>query len=257
MKLILCQLSLSEGKCQKNLAAIEDAIRTHAAETADLICFPELCVSGYDFAAVRASSPDERAALSSLAKKYRQPIFAGYTIREADRFFDAAGLFDADGTLLSEYRKIHLYGTERDFFTPGDEIAMCSFRGFSVGMLICADLGFGELSRIMAVRGCELLLTCSAWYAPWHELYQVLTRARAAENQMFVASVDRARGELPLCGHSAFAAPSGSVIAEAAHDGECFLTAELNKEDLLPIREAVPWVSKMLRPEVYEKERTR
>lgn len=257
MKLTLCQLRLTEGDCAGNLAAIESAIRAQAADAPDILCFPELAVSGYAFDTVRSRPVDERAALSALARAYHQPIFAGYAVEEQGRFYDAAGFFDETGALLGEYRKIHLYGSERDFFAAGDELALFSFRGWRIGLLICADLGFGEVSRIMAVHGCDLLLTCSAWYAPWHELYQLLTRARAAENQMFVAGVNRANGDLPLCGHSSMVDPSGSVIAAAQHDGECFLTAELDKAALDPARAAVPWVSKMLRPDVYGKEAAR
>lgn len=257
MKLTLCQLRLTEGAVAQNLAAIEEAIRAHQGEGADILCFPELAVSGYDFDAVRQSRTDERAALSALARSYRQPLFAGYAVESGGRRYDAAGLFDEDGTLLGEYRKIHLYGTERDFFAPGDELALLDFRGWRIGLLICADLGFGELSRILAVQHCDLLLTCSAWYAPWHELYRLLTRSRAAENQLFVASVNRAAGDLPLCGCSAVADPSGSVIAALEHDGAGSLTVELDRSLLQSVRDAIPWVSRMLRPEVYEKEAAR
>jgi predicted amidohydrolase len=113
--------------------------------------------------------------------------------------YNAAVAFDERGELVAAYRKLHLFDAfghrESDVVAPGSGLVACTLAGVRVGLEICYDLRFGELSRALAVGGAVLLVVPAAWAAgPFKEEHWVtLVRARAIENTVWVVAV----GQVP------------------------------------------------------------
>lgn len=113
LKTGLVQFSCLEGQVEENCRNIERAVRKYAGDV-DLLCFPELCVSGYDFRMAK-DSVKEKEFFAGLSRKYKVAIMAGVNVCEEGKYYDAACLWDEEGALLGEYRKIHLWDKESEF----------------------------------------------------------------------------------------------------------------------------------------------
>ena len=167
LKLGIIQLSIQEGNIEKNCAHIEELVRNHSSDDIDLLCFPELCISGYNFE--KAIISDREALFfSELASKYKIAIMAGINKKEGNQHYDVACIWDGTGTLLGEYKKIHLWDKENDFFAKGEELVTVSFKGWTIGLLICADFGFSELAKSLALKkNADVIMYPSGWNPGW------------------------------------------------------------------------------------------
>ncbi|MCI9582130.1 MAG: carbon-nitrogen hydrolase family protein [Clostridium sp.] len=252
LKLGIVQMSVQEGNTEENRRHLEHLVQTHSSDDIDLLCFPELCVSGYDFEKAAASDRED-AFLADLARRYGIAILAGISRKEGDSFFDVSCIWDGQGRLLGRYRKIHLWDKENDFFEKGDELVTVSFKGWTIGLLICADLGFAELSKALALnREADVIIYPSAWYPGWDYLFANLSSIRAAENQVYTIGLNRAAGDVDYCGNSVVSNPDGSVLARLCTPGEAYARVVLKKERLQQARDAIVW-RKMRREDVYRK----
>lgn len=251
MKIGVCQIKVIEGQIEKNILHIENTIKLHVDENLDLICFPELCISGYDFNVVKEKY-DEKSLFAMMANKYNIKILAGVSSFESDKFYDEVCIWDENGNLIFEYRKIHLWGEERRFFESGEDINIIDINGLKIGVLICSDLGFSEVAKIMAVKGCEIVIVPSAWHSPYEDLFKLMARARAAENQMYVITVNRAAGDMDFCGNSCCCDPSGDIIEESDAVSEDFFEVRVDISKVSEKRNEIPWL-KMRLPDIYKK----
>ena len=143
---------------------------------------------------------------------------------------------------------------ESEHEQAGEEIVTAPRRrARRVGLTVCYDLRFPELYRILAVRGARLIAVPSAFTAATgRDHWEVLLRARAIENQVFVLAPNQV-GEAPphfsSYGHSAIVDPWGTVLATAP-DGECFVAADLDLAAQERVRESLPSLANR-RPEAY------
>src|SRR4029077_11092345 len=158
-------------------------------------------------------------------------------------------------------RKIHMFDVEVGDVTyreselerAGDEIELGDAEGTKVGLTICYDLRFPELYRILAVRGARVITVPSAFTErTGRDHWEVLIRARAIENQLFMVAAGQI-GEAPphyrSYGRSMIVDPWGVVLAQAP-DTECFVTAGLDFDSQDTIRERLPSLRNR-RPEAY------
>jgi deaminated glutathione amidase len=200
------------------------------------------------------SAPIQRL-LSKLAKEHAVTLVGGgmpERHENADVPFNTAVVFDERGTLVSSYRKIHLFdvdltdGTvlkESACTAPGVAPVVVKTGGFGVGLSICYDLRFPELYRRLVDEGAELLLVPAAFTLHtgkdhWH----VLLRARAIEAQCYVAAAAQ-WGKHPLgratYGHSLVVDPWGTVVAECS-DGIGYALARIEAKKLEEVRSSLP-----------------
>jgi predicted amidohydrolase len=159
--------------------------------------------------------------------------------------------FGPDGELLGLYRKIHLFDVEvggvvyreSEAEEPGAEPVVVQGEGWRVGLTVCYDVRFPELYRILALEGAELVTVPAHFTTPtgkdhWH----VLLRARAIENQYFVAAPAQVGETLPgkpAYGRSLIVDPWGIVLAQAP-DEETVISAELDRARLRAVRDKLP-----------------
>lgn len=221
-----------------------------AAEAAEAGCavvlFPELSDTGYALAAMpeRAGTWPGAAleALQEAAQRHRVGIIAGLSERGPDGIYNAAAALDRDGHLCGAYRKTHLFrgpeGAEADVFRAGDALQVVTIDGIRWGLSICFDLRFPELYRQLADRGAQVLAVVAAWPLVRIDDWSVLCRARAIENQLFLAGVNHA-GE-PFGGRSCMIGPAGDVKCEGGNGEEGLLTVDVDPGEIDRVRHALP-----------------
>ena len=258
----------SDGDRPRNLEIAESLVREAAGAGAELVALPEkwnLFGSGEDMAAgAEPLDGESLTAARSWARELGIHLLAGSIaeMREGERPSNTSVLIDPAGEDLAVYRKIHMFDVDvggveyRESATeaPGDEIVLSDAAdGTRLGLSICYDLRFPELYRILAVRGAEVLCVPAAFTVPTtRDHWEVLLRARAIENQLFVIAPNQS-GEAPpehsSYGRSMIVDPWGLVLAQAP-DVEGVVTADLDADRLREVRRRMPILDSR-RPEAY------
>ena len=259
LKISCVQMDMRLGAVDENFARAEALIR-EAVQTArpDVAVLPETWNTGY-FPADLAATADRdgertKAAFSALAKELNVNIVCGSVAnRRGDEFFNTAYVFDRRGDAIAEYDKTHLftYAGEDRHFRAGEALCLFELDGRPCSLIICYDLRFPELTRKLALEGAEVLFVPAQWPEKRTMHLETLARARAIENQMFLAlcnSVGTA-GETHCGGESALLDPWGEYIARA-WDGEELITGELDFSVVEGIRSSIN-VFRDRRPELY------
>ncbi len=219
-------------------------------EGADLILLPEICNVGYfAFSSYRDQSESlEGPTISMLREKAAQKscfIFGGSIVESTeDGLYNTSVLINRKGSIIAQYRKIHLYGhqsEEAKLLKRGTEVQVVKSEIATFGLSTCYDLRFPELYRKMALMGAEVFLVASAWPFPRLEAWLMLNRVRALENQVFLIS-SNCRGfskGKELVGHSMVVDPWGTPIATGG-DEECIVHAKIDIRKLYEAREVFP-----------------
>jgi len=212
---------------------------TVEARGADVLVLPEMFLTGYNIGAeavgTLAEARDGASAqrIAALARAANMAIVYGYPERDEDgRIYNAVQLIDAHGRSLCNYRKTHLYGDlDHSMFSAGpDHFPVVELGGWKFGLLICYDVEFPENTRRLALSGAEAILVPTANMVPFDFVADVTIRARAFENQCFVAYANYCghEGDIQYCGQSSIAAPDGSRLARAGLD-ETLIVATLDR----------------------------
>ena len=223
----------------------------HEASDADVLVLPEMFLSGYN---IGAEAVGALAEAQELAQNAGLAILYGYAERAEDgQIYNAVQLIDAHGRRLCNYRKTHLFGDldHSMFSAGGDEFPLVELNGWKLGVLICYDLEFPENTRRLALAGAELILVPTANMMPFDFVADVTVRARAFENQCYVAYANYCghEGDIHYCGQSSIAAPDGQRIAQAGLD-EALIVGELEHQSIIDARAANHYLQDR-RPELY------
>jgi deaminated glutathione amidase len=244
----------------RNLADADRLTRAAAADGAELVVLPErLDIRGNaaDYAAL-AEPLDGRPVTwaRDTARELGIDIVAGSVAERREgheRVANTSVHAGIDGELKAVYRKIHMFDVEvggvayreSEHSEPADEIVLSeTARGIGLGLTICYDLRFPELYRILALRGARIVTIPAAFTRVTGEAHwEILLRARAIENQVFV--IAPGQGRLPgpdrdSYGNSMIVDPWGEVLARAGGEGACFVAADLDLARQEEIREKLP-----------------
>ena len=220
MKLMIAQTSPLLAEPTVNLEALESLCRLAVEAEVDLIALPELAFTGYniferlDRLAQTIDGPIVTEA-ARLADKYNLHLLFGLAERQSnDELSNSAILLDDNGQHLATYNKRHLWDRENEFFTAGKKSCVVDTRFGKLGLMICYDNEFPEVARELAQAGAEVILSPTANMLPNAERQVLQIRARAMDNQCFVACINRSGVEdtLHYCGNSIVADPDGEVI---------------------------------------------
>jgi deaminated glutathione amidase len=233
MRVAVCQLNAREDRAA-NLRAARELLNRAAASGADLALLPEYT----DYLGPGAGAPKPEgldgeypAFFADAARELGMWVLAG-TFHESgpdsEHTFNTLPVFDRGGSLVSSYRKIHLYDVEipgrvsyRESRTvaPGSDVVTVPVEGTTVGLSICYDLRFPELYRRLAVAGASILVVPAAFMMhTGRDHWEVLLRARAIENQCYVLAAGQIGDHEPgrTCfGRSMVIDPWGTVLAQA------------------------------------------
>ncbi|MBY6027970.1 MULTISPECIES: carbon-nitrogen hydrolase family protein [Halomonas] len=235
MRLMLAQTDPVTGDIAANLSTLEGLCRQAEAAGADLLALPELALTGYNVFDRLDELADEGALVdrvASLARQYHLHVLFGLALRQADgRLTNSAVLLDDEGHQLACYHKRQLWDREHRYFAPGDELCVVDTRLGKLGLMICYDNEFPEMARALAQAGAEVILSPTANMVPNADRQQLQIRARAMDNQRFVACINRSGVEdtLHYCGNSLVAGPDGEVLGRLGNDA-AVLVVDLDLE---------------------------
>jgi len=202
------------------------------AQQADLGMLPELWhVGAFDIDAARDhAQPIDGPlieALGGLAKERGIWLHGGSFAERADdgQHYNTSVMFAPNGALAASYRKVHLFGFdggETTLMSGGDELFVVETPLGPTGLATCYDLRFPELFRALVEGGATAFLITSGWPTPRIEHWDVLTRARAIENQAWVLACNEVGSQpgIALGGRSVAIDPRGTVVAQAGSEAE-------------------------------------
>ena len=227
--MILCLAQISP--CWNDPFGTIEKIRRYTAEAAQndasLIVFPEQILTGWnpgDITRVTNEDGEEISTLREIARELQIGILGSYREETKGKPFNTSIVIGHDGNILARYHKIHLFSPagEDQYFEQGSSMAVFSLHSCIIGLGICYDLRFAPLFQAYRDAGVHLMLIPSAWPASRMNLFHLFTTSRAAEYQMFVASVNTT-GNSPVdtyTGGSCIAGPDGTVRVMATEKEE-------------------------------------
>ena len=214
MRIALCQLPVCPEP-SANLARVSSALKDAAAGGASLAVFPEATMVRFGSNLRAAAEPLDGAFCSGLSAACASTgvaAVAGVFEPAPDgRVYNTAVAYSGTGELAASYRKLHLFDAlgqrESDLVAPGSSPVIAVLAGVPIGLQICYDIRFPELSRALAVGGAPLLVVSAAWQAGLYkeEHWVTLLRARAIENTVWIA----AAGQVPDPDSPPTRAPTG------------------------------------------------
>jgi deaminated glutathione amidase len=267
LRVAAVQLNSTDEK-SRNLAAAERLVREAAADGAELVALPEkwnLLTGGEGLlaGAEPLDGPSLGAARGWAAELGIHLLAGSISERGEEKAFNTSVLIGPDGSDLAVYRKIHMFDVdvggvayrESEHEEPGSEIVLADMGALpDLGMTVCYDLRFPELYRILAVRGARLIAVPSAFTTvTGRDHWQVLLRARAIENQVFVIAPNQS-GQAPpnfdSYGHSSIVDPWGRVLAGAETGAPQIVAADLDLSAQDEVRESLPSLANR-RPDSY------
>ena len=227
MKISILQFKPIFGEIKENFDTVTRLIDNIANDLPDVILLPELWSTGYYPKPLQNFSDhngyETSNFLATTAKKYNINIIGGTVIVDEDnKFYNRCFIFDRCGKNLAIYDKIHLFSmtNENDVFAAGNKIPIFNIDGIKSGITTCYDLRFPELFRKIALNKVSMIFLPAAWSLKRLEHWQILTRARAIENQIFIIAANSA-------GHSVIVDPSGKILSEGGI-GTKILTVDIN-----------------------------
>jgi len=256
---VACVQMTSRQDKAANIDCVEALVARAASTGADLVVLPEkwnLIGSADDYraGAEPLGGGPSTEAMSRWARTLGITLVGGSITEQRpgrEKLSNTSCVYDPEGELVAVYRKIHLFDVEvgghvyRESETeePGTEPVLASGEDWRIGLTVCYDVRFPELYRILALEGAELATVPAHFTTPtgkdhWH----VLLRARAIENQYYVAAAGQVGETLPgkpAYGRSLIVDPWGIVLAQAP-DEETVIVAELDRSRLREIRAKLP-----------------
>ncbi|SEB20164.1 MULTISPECIES: carbon-nitrogen hydrolase family protein [unclassified Mycobacterium] len=220
------------GTVAENLAAIAAAAQQAAAAGCQIVVTPEMSATGYNIGseiAQRAEPADGPIfqAVSTIAREAGIAVVYGYPEATEGKPYNSVQVVSRDGAALANYRKTHLYGFDRDYFTAGSQwVTQFELDGVTCGLLICYDIEFPENARAHADAGTQWLAVPTGLMEPWSFVATHIVPARAYESQMFVSYVNRTGFEngLEYCGLSCTIAPDTTELSRGGRTEELLIT---------------------------------
>lgn len=271
----LFTLGLIQMRCsmdpKENLAKAIERIHEAAKLGAQIVCLPELFLSPYfckthDLSLFDLAEPIPGPSSDKLAVAAKQAgvvlVASIYEKQIEGLFYNTAAVFDADGSLLDTYRKMHIPHDplyfEKYYFRPGDRgFKVFDTRFGKVGTLVCWDQWFPEGARLTALKGAEVLVypTAIGWHPrekaefgqSQHDAWETIQRSHAIANGLYVAAVNRvgfepsSDGGLEFWGASFVADPFGVLLHRASHTEETIVVMECDRARMRDVRRNWPF----------------
>lgn len=265
LKIALCQMNVVDNK-DENIKKAVNMIKKAKKKDVDIAILPEMFNCPYEnekfveYAENRQNSPTLKS-MANIARNESIFVLAGSIPEKeldentaTENIYNTSFLFNNNGEILGYHRKMHLfdidvkdkiYFKESDTLTAGNKITVIDTESKigKVGIAICYDIRFPELSRLMVLEGADILIFPGAFNlttGPAH--WELLFRTRALDNQVFTIGVSPAldkEANYNAFGHSIIANPWGEIVAEGSYDEE-LITAEIDLEEIATIREELP-----------------
>ncbi len=226
------------GKVDRNLNKVISTLRNVEA---DLIVLPELAFTGYYFqnreeVMQYAEDPTHSTTIDSLTALCREKKFylvSGFSEKRKDKCFNSSVLIGPQG-LIHVYRKLHLFNTEKNCFDEGDiALQVNTILDTGIGMMVCFDWIFAEVSRSLALQGAAIICHPSNLVLAYCQQAMLV---RSLENRVFsitanrIGLENRPQGKLKFTGNSQIVAPNGDLLYRATSQRETLHIMEIDPD---------------------------
>ena len=252
------------SRIQDNLDKMASWVKQAKNQEAQLICFPELNVTGYstkpEIKGCAESIPGPSSdRLVQMAQEHQIVILAGMAEKDDKGRIFASHLVVTPENISGIYRKIHIAPPERKVFSPGNSVPLFEIEGVKVGIQLCYDAHFPELSTRMAIDGADIIFMphASPRGTPSQKLASWLRHltARAFDNSVFIVACNQNGGNqkgLHFPGIAVVIAPSGDILEDNISGKEAMIVADLEAEVLAAVRgHRMRYFLPNRRPELY------
>ncbi|ATD29740.1 carbon-nitrogen family hydrolase [Macrococcoides bohemicum] len=256
MKIAIYQMEIIPGEPEKNIEKVANWLST--LDDVEIAVLPEMWNTSYTLEELVHITSDngqrEIEKLSELAKQYQINIVGGsIAVRVEDKIYNRAIVINKKGELIHQYDKLHLVPMldEPNYLTQGNNISIFEIDNVKMGVIICYDLRFPEISRKLALEGIEVLFVVAEWPIERISQFEKLLYARAIENQVYVI----ASNSIGKCNNTVFGGKSMVInpLGEATTKiilGEGTIQATVNIEEIRNIRTKIPLL-KTRRADIY------
>ena len=268
ISLLLAQTGPRLGNKERNLKQISEQAAKARKKNVDLLIFPELHLTGYTMRdevshlAESIPGPGTRKVERAAKEHGVHIIFGMPEESEVKGVIHNTAVFVGPRGLIGRYRKIHLpthsVFEERRYYRPGQEAPVFKTDIGTIGLNICYDLYFPELTRLQALQGAQLVVCISASPGLRRRFFEGFCLSRAMENAVYLAYVNRVGIEegLQFWGGSRVIAPNGSVLAQCKYDVEEFQVCKVDLDEVSRARAFIPTI-KDLEPGLFDQLRTK
>ena len=261
----LAQTSSKRENKIENLKKIEEFTIKAKENSADLVIFPELCLTGYVVRdqlyelAETVPGPSSGQVEALAANTGMHIIFGMPELSEKTKatIFNTSVFIGPKG-IIGKYQKMYLpthsVFEEKRYFRPGYQPALFKTTIGDIGLCICYDLFFPEVTRLTRLEGSKLIVCISASPSVRRSYFEIFTAARALENTAYLAYVNMVGVEdgLQFWGGSRLIGPTGDIIAKARYDEEDIVLCKVDFRDMRPAEAFIPTL-RDLRPELFDK----
>jgi predicted amidohydrolase len=265
MRVAVAQMEPKLAEKERNLDAALGLLGEAAQQSAQLLVLPECAIPGYMYDSAEEALPYAEEIPGPTTEAFEQECarlgvhaITGLLERDGDALYNAAILVGPDG-LIGSYRKTHLpfLGVDR-FVTPGDSLKVYDTAIGRIGLIICYDLRFPEVTRTLALHGADIVALPTNFPMAARLQCDVIAPARAAENRIYLLVANRVGKERwgEFCGLSQIVDPYGTRLAETDETTETLLVADVELEKARDKDYVVPGEYELYlfghrRPEMY------
>lgn len=260
----LAQINCKLGDKKGNIEKMKSYVEMASERGAQLVVFPEMSLTGYTirdlvYDLAETVPGPSTTELEKTAREEGVYVVFGMPERSeklSNIIYNTAVLLGPEG-YIGKYRKMHLpthsVFEEKRYFRPGHKAPVFHAPIGRLGMIICYDVFFPEVSRLLRLQGAQLIICISASPAVRRAFFETLTAARAMENNVFLAYVNLVGVEdgLEFWGGSRLIGPSGSIVAKAKYDEEALAIGSIDYADLNRVGIFVP-TTRDARPELFD-----
>lgn len=230
----LAQMDVIWEKKDDNIKKAEQMIKDAVKDSIDFLIFPEMTLTGFSMDTKLIGEEKESSRtlkiFSEFGKKYDIFLGIGYVETVKDKAFNRYAVISSDGQILADYAKIHpfSYGDEGNYYLGGDNILHAIIKDVQTVPFICYDLRFPEIFQI-ASKDAHLITVAANWPKQRREHWITLLKARAIENQCYIAGVNRVGigNGLEYSGDSMIINPYGEILSQTI-DGEGIVSADID-----------------------------
>lgn len=242
MKVTILQLNIVWGNPEENIKKVENLMAQQPES--DLYVLPEMWSTGFATEpfgiAEEESNCNALSWMIKIAQKYHCAICGSLAISQDETFYNRHYFVDGRKETVSYYDKHHLfrYGHEDRYFKPGEKHTLVEYMGFRILLLTCYDMRFPIWSRYSDTLNYDMIICVANWPESRQNAFQILTRARAIENQAYVVACNRV-GDDMYChyrGQSAIISPIGKTLVSCPANEESTVSFLLNLESLVQQR---------------------
>ena len=255
MKISLIQMKVLKTP-EENLKKIESLVQEAVKQGGELIVLPEMCCCEYSNSSFAEYAMEENSAfltgLACVAEKNGIVLVAGTVPeRDGEKIYNTSYVFDETGNMIAKHRKVHLFDInvkngisfkESSVLSSGERFTSFDTKWGRIGLIICFDIRFPEFIKIHSDELKMIIVPASFNMITGPSHWELLFRARAVDNQVFMAGCASALDESAgyhSYGHSIITNPWSGIVAQLGTE-EGIITCELDLKEVENVREQIP-----------------